>query len=301
MQPARHLIAATVLALLWPSLASSAQAACEEVVAFRLPLENGTATVTRLGRSALKFRSPLAINTDGAPNAYHIEGRPFGALNTLCNAGRSISSTYGTYAGHENCDRFLSDVKAAQQAGWHGSPKILWHGIVTKDQTRHEPVVQTSGEYAGYFVSATSLGIRAFKADDQRRYLDSRVVPFLVLPRGSAFLSQGGAKLGDLAFVIDPESQRYAFAVVGDIGPRTKLGEASIALAAAIKGVQVDPETLTGKDVRKLVVPQQVVTVLFPGRAVEPPYNAVQITAAGFAAIERFGDFDRLRQCASQP
>lgn len=300
MQLARSLIAATVLALLWPGASSHGASTCNEAVAFRQPLEHGSATVTWLNGLALKFRSPLAINTDGAPNAYHIDGRPIGALNTLCNAGRSISQTYGIYEGSENCDQFLMDVKAAQRSGWHGSTQIVWHGIVTKDPTRREPVVQSTGDYAGFFVSATSLANREFKADDQRRYLDSRVVPFLVLPRSSAFQSQGGARLGDLAFVIDPETQRYTFAVVGDIGPKRKLGEASIALAATIKGKQIDPKALTGKEVRQLVVPQKVVTLLFPGTSVEPPYDAGQIAAAAFSAIERFGDFDLLRQCASQ-
>ena len=285
------------LGLLWQS---PARAACDEAFAFTHKLENGSATVTGLAGSALKFRSPLAINTDGAPNAYHIDGRPTGALNTLCNAGRIISLTHGTYEGRENCDRFLADVRAAQRAGWQGNPRVVWHGIVTRDKTRHEPVIQTSGDYAGFFVSSTSLQNKAYREDDQRRYLDSRIVPSLVLPRGSAFLSRG-AKLGDLAFVIDPKTGLSTFAIVGDLGPKGKLGEASIALAAAIKGVHFDPGTLTGQQARKLVVPQKVVTLIFPGVAVKPPYDAAQIAEAAAPAIGRFGGLDRLKQCAAQP
>jgi hypothetical protein len=295
----RSLIAIAALSPLWAPT-GQAWAACAEAFAFSHRLEKGSATVTRLAGTALKFRSALAINTDGAPNAYHIEGRPAGALNTLCNAGRSISVAYGTYEGYENCDLFLQDVEAARQNGWHGSTKILWHGIVTKDATRHEPVVQASGEYAGYFVSSTALQNKAFKEGDQRRYLDSRAVPFLVLPKRSAFLDEGGARLGDLAFVIDPETQLYTFAVVGDVGPRRKLGEASIALAAAIKGVAIDPKTVTDRTMRKLVVPHDVVTLVFPGSAVAPPYGPAQIAEAGIAAIQRFGGLDRLKQCAAQ-
>ncbi len=298
MRRAKSLSAALALGLLWQS---PAWAACEEACAFKHTLEKGSATVTRLDGAALKFHSPLAINTDGAPNAYHIDGRPTGALNTLCNAGRVVSLNHGTYEGRENCDRFLADVRAAQRAGWQGNPRVVWHGIVTRDQARHEPVIQASGEYAGYFVSSTSLQNKAFKQDDQRRYLDARVVPFLVLPRRSAFLTQGGAKLGDLAFVIDPATQLYTFAVVGDLGPQGKLGEASIALAAAIKGKHFDPKALTGKEMRKLVVPQEVVTVLFPGSAVKAPYDAAQIAEAAAGIIGEFGGLDRLKQCAAQP
>ena len=285
------------LGLLWQS---PAQAACDEAFAFKHSLEEGSATVTRLAGTAMKFRSPLAINTDGAPNAYHIDGRPTGALNTLCNAGRVISLNHGTYEGRDNCERFLADVRAAQRAGWQGNPRVVWHGIVTKDKDRNEPLIQSSGEYKGFFISATSLQNKAYKEDDQRRYLDSRVVPSLVLPRGSAFLKQG-AKLGDLAFVIDPETGLSTFAIVGDLGPKGKLGEASIALAAAIKGVHIDPKALTGKQARKLVVPQKVVTLVFPGLAVKPPYDAAQIAEAAAPAIGNFGGLDRLKQCAVQP
>lgn len=298
MQHFRSSLAFAVFALLWIP-AGEARAVCAESFGFSHPLQKGSATVTRLVGSALKFRSPLAINTDGAPNAYHIDGRPGGALNTLCNAGR-VFSTEGAYDGHQDCDRFLADVKAAQEDGWHGPTRIVWHGIVTRDKTRHEPVVQESGAYAGYFVSATSLQNKAYKETDQRRYLDARVVPFLVLPKRSAFLGDGGARLGDLAFVIDPETQLYTFAVVGDLGPRNKLGEASIALAAAIKGVPIDPRTVTGRTMRKLVVPQDVVTLVFPGAAVAAPYGPAQIAEAGIAAIQRFGGLDRLKQCAAQ-
>jgi hypothetical protein len=38
--------------------------------------------------------------------------------------------------------------------------------------------------------------------------------------------------------------------------------------------VHIDPHTLTGKQARKLVVPQKVVTLVFPGVAVKPPYDA---------------------------
>ena len=155
----RRLTTIAVLALLGAP-AGQSWAACQEAPAFQQPLAKGNATVTWLDNAALKFRSPLAINTDGAPNAYHIDGRPGGALNTVCNAGRVLSSD-GAYDGYQDCDRFLSDVKAAQQGGWHGPTRIVWHGIVTRDKARHEPVVQSTGPYAGYFISATSLQNKA--------------------------------------------------------------------------------------------------------------------------------------------
>ena len=300
MRRTRPALAFAACAMIASLTAGQAFAACTEATAFQQPVTKGNATVTWLDGKALKFRSPLAINTDGAPNAYHIDGRPGGALNTLCNAGRVLTAD-SAYDGYQDCDRFLADVKAAQEGGWHGPTRIVWHVIVTRDRSRHEPVVQSTGPYAGYFISATSLQNKAYKESDQRRYLDSRAVPFLVLPKRSAFLGQGGARLGDLAFVMDPKTQLYTFAVVGDLGPKNKLGEASIALAAAIKGVAIDPATVTGNTMRKLVVPQEVVTLVFPGAKVAAPYGPAEIAAAGIDAIGRFGGLDRLKQCAAQP
>jgi hypothetical protein len=121
----------------------------------------------------------------------------------------------------------------AQRAGWQGNPRVVWHGIVTKDKDRNEPIIRARANTRVLHLVDLAAE-QGLQEDDQRRYLDSRLVPSLVLPRASAFLKQG-AKLGDLAFVIDPQTGLSTFAIIGDLGPKGKLGEASIALAAAIK------------------------------------------------------------------
>ena len=289
------LAAALVLAL--HSTPGSAQSDCTERTAFSI----GASSVSRLNGSALKFHRPLAINIDGAPNAYHIKGRPFGALDTLCNAGRAISSVRGTYEGADRCGDFLKDVEAARASGWHADPRIEWYGIATVDQARNEPIVQSEGPHQGYFVSTTSFQDTAFDRGDPRRYLDSRIVPFIVLPARSPFFSQAGAALGNVAFVYDPVTQREAFAMVGDAGPAKALGEGSIALAAAIKGREIDPDTLTSTQVEALAISQPIVTIVFPGTKVQAPFDRVQIDAIGAGAAEAFGGMDRLRACAADP
>lgn len=59
------------------------------------------------------------------------------------------------------------------------------------------------------------------------RSLDPTVVPYIVLPTGF-----GAAQTGDLALV--EYRGRTAYAVVGDRGPATSLGEGSVALAEAL-------------------------------------------------------------------
>ena len=271
-----------------------AQSDCDEASAFSI----SDFAVTTLKGSALKFSRPLEINMDGAPNAYHIDGRPAGALDTLCNAGRGISSIHGKYEGSAHCGQFLEDVKAAKQAGWHADPRIEWYGIATVDAAHNEPAVQTEGPFKGYFVSTTRLENTDFKVTDPRRYLDSRIVPFLVIPGKSAFFSQGKVSLGNVAFVYDPKSKRETFAIAGDLGPSQKLGEGSIALAAAIGGKAIDVATLTGKQAKALAIGHDIVTIIFPSITVQKPFDRAQVDAAAAAAADSFGGIEKLRACA---
>lgn len=173
---------------------SSALAAgqpCETVTAV------GKVTVFRLG-GALVYWSGLAIDADGAPNAYAPGDQ---GLDHLANAGRPGN----------------------------------WWGLVTE---RGEPVVQgPNAPFPGYYVSATALEDRRYAKADPRRYVDSTKVPYVVLP--PALLKT--AKLGDLAAVINEATGAIAYAQVADVGPSDKLGEGSIALAAAL-GVPSDPK-----------------------------------------------------------
>ncbi|MEZ5831103.1 MAG: glycoside hydrolase family 75 protein [Dongiaceae bacterium] len=297
MQSRKIVVLAAAIMLALHGAPVLAESDCGERAAFSV----GIMPVKKLADGALKFQRPLAINIDGAPNAYHIKGRPFGALDTLCNAGRAISSARGTYEGSTRCGDFLKDVAAARKNGWHGDPRIEWYGLATVDRTRNEPVVQDDGPYEGYFVSTTSFQNTAFDLGDPRRYLDSRTVPFIVLPGRSPFFVRAGVALGNVAFVIDPNSGHEAFAIVGDTGPARALGEGSIALAAAIRGKKIDPQTLTSKQVEALAIAEPIVTIVFPGTHVQPPYVRAQIDTAGAAAAEALGGMDRLRACAASP
>ena len=57
--------------------------------------------------------------------------------------------------------------------------------------------------------------------------LDSERVPYVVMPLGD-FRRESGVQLGDLAAVV--KDGRVAFAIVGDLGPRTHIGEGSMKL-----------------------------------------------------------------------
>lgn len=106
-----------------------------------------------------------------------------------------------------------------------------WYGVVT--DKRGQPIVQGPNDPApGFHVSATSLQDATFGPNDPRRYVDSESVPYIVLPGGKL----GGARLGDFGLIINLNNKVQAAVIVADSGPKAKIGEASIAAAAAVLG-----------------------------------------------------------------
>lgn len=147
---------------------------------------------------ALFFKAGMAIDADGAPNAYHPQNT---GLDYLANAG------YPAKTG-----------------------KRPW-GIVTNGAGT--PIVQGTGDpFPGYFVSPTSLTDTSRPVTDPRRYVDSTQIPYIALPGAPA--KKFGVKLGDFAAVYYGKTGKLSYAIFADVGPAGKLGEGSIALARAL-------------------------------------------------------------------
>ncbi|RFM26919.1 glycoside hydrolase family 75 protein [Deminuibacter soli] len=109
-----------------------------------------------------------------------------------------------------------------------GSPGN-WFGVMT--DANGNPIVQGPSDPApGFYISQTSLQDKTKKSTDPRRYADASSIPFIVLPSRKSF----NAKLGDFCIVYNQKTRQVAGGVYADIGPRTKIGEASIAMAAAL-------------------------------------------------------------------
>jgi hypothetical protein len=111
--------------------------------------------------------------------------------------------------------------------------------IIPKDRQGYPCRYQAAdGMRNGYFISSTTLeNTTPERADGcaPHRYLDAENVPFIVLPKGGF----GNVKVGDVAIVSRKDTVVYA--IVGDGGPATKLGEASIALNARLLGKFGEP------------------------------------------------------------
>ncbi len=174
----------------WPQ---EVKDACPPAERINLRMDKGTVPVASVSGAVL-FEAGLAIDADGAPNAY------------------------GPH------DKGL-DLTA------HARGRKGWAGVLADDRGR--PVLQKRGPYRGYYVSTTSLEDASISSDaNPKKYVDARKIPYIVLPADVA--GRFGIRLGDFAVVTNPKNGRFAYAIYADVGPSGKLGEGSIALASAL-------------------------------------------------------------------
>lgn len=140
-----------------------------------------------------------------------------------------------------------------------GSPGN-WYGVVTDTgEADGEPVIQGPSDPApGAYVSATSYEHDGYDRSDPRRYVDSNAVIYFVLP-GHWRMEAKGIVLGCYGTVTDSVTGQTQEAAVLDFGPRSKIGEASIACARAF-GVPSSPKN-GGTD------EQRFIYTFHPGRA----------------------------------
>lgn len=150
---------------------------------------------------SLDWISGLTVDADGSPRAYHPKDK---GLDYLANAG---------HPGN-------------------------WWGVLTNKAG--QPIVQVATDPCpGFYISTTAYVRQGFTRLDPRAYLDSEKVPFIVVPAPLRTLVKATI-LGCRARVTHLLTGNSIEAVVGDIGPATHLGEASIAVAKEL-GVPSDP------------------------------------------------------------
>ncbi|PCK77681.1 glycoside hydrolase family 75 protein [Rhizobium sophoriradicis] len=203
-------------------------------------------------RSAAVFRSSFAIDADGAPKAYHKDNSK--ALDYLANAGR---------------------------------PGNWW---ALEIDGNDEPVVQSSNDPApGYYVSKTSLENPGFDPTDPRRYIDASTIPYVVLPgsRYQQFTQAANIRLGDLAAAYNIKTGKMSFAIFADTGPRTKLGEGSIALAESL-GLHGNPKA-GGTDARSIIF------AVFPGSGAGRGLSGGEIAGRIQSIFDNWGGLARLK------
>ncbi len=163
------------------------------------------------------FAAGMAVDADGA--------------NGADKSGRAA------YGPHGHPLDFLANA---------GTGRGNWWALACDEHG--DPYVQGSDDPApGYFVSTTSFQWKAFDdgqpipRSNPARYLDSATEFFIVVPSHWRGLIPG-VVLGCKAIVTDNQTGESQEGLVGDFGPRSHLGEASIAYAARF-GLNPDPKT----------------------------------------------------------
>lgn len=236
----------------------------------------------------LFFRSGLRVNTDGAPNSYHPDGRAAGALNTLCNA-LAVYPSAGSYAGQRissiaprnvdpdtRCQIILDTFRAARDTGYAGSPlgSIDWYALAMIPGNSPRPCIQQEGRHKGFFVSRTHLPADASRhACDVARWVDSTRIPYLTLPSDSTAFRSFHAAPGDMALVhrrVGGEDL-WITAVVADTGNKAELGEGSLALHRALGNA-----VAAGRRPNNL--PDDITTFIFPRYKAHAPLSEIWIS-----------------------
>jgi hypothetical protein len=209
---------------------------------------------------AVVVKSGLAIDSDGAPRAFHPDDRR--GLEPLSNAG---------HLGN-------------------------WYALVTDDGSPSgKPVIQGPADPApGYYISYTSLQDPSKARTDPRRYVDSSKICFIVLP-GGLLGKTGEPKLSDLSVVYNQANGKVAFAVVADIGSPRRLGEGSIALAGRLGVPAISPSGKVGAG-----VPDGIWMVVFPGSSTGWPKTQDEIDRDAARLFEAWGGIERLKSQIQQ-
>lgn len=224
------------------------------------------------GTAYLYAMSHAQVDADGAPNAYHPDD-----VGLHCTKGTGFKGLdCPANAGYPN-------------ASW-------WPSALLPDPANPKRAfVQPSGEFAGFFVSQTTLKDRAKPATDPARYVDSRTIPYIVFP-GKFFKKKGTGGMGDLGYAINLQTGEKSPFVVAEVGPpNSPLGEISIRLAEVLGGKNPNPRTGTGTPTGKILY------VVFPysGRKYAWPQSEADLAQNATALLEGTGGAEAVIACAS--
>lgn len=264
--------AATALLTTALSMADAASAAtCGETVVGSVKIrERGSIPVHTVAGAGL-FVSHMHVNADGAPDAYTPDGT---GLSYTCDGVVAFEHGRCVFPGQSGWERrCIEAYRTWKASGYHGDHvcafgfQVVGGRRVGSTIVGGRPTIQgPTNPSPGNFVSETSLNIPGHSRDSQRRYINSREIPFIVLSRKVRRMI--GASLGDVAVVHRPKTGKTVYAVFADTGPSWGLGEGSIALHNAVGNNPIDRRN--GVDRAKRGVIDDVIYLVFPESRVQP-------------------------------
>lgn len=242
---------------------------------------------------AVAFQTPgLAVDADGAPNSYMVDGT---GLSHTCDGvvaivdGKRVTPKSDPAHWVEIC---LKAWNQAKETGDYSHVAIFGFLADTAG-----PVVQQPGDPlpGKAYISTTTLEVPGTPRRTQRHWVDATRIPYVVLSPN--FAKRFHVQLGDLAVVYRPQTGQYAFAVFGDTGG---LGEASVKLHFDLGSDPLRVRNGVTRAARGIDDP--VLTLVFPGVNVPARLDAeawaAEISERGKKELATWGGLKRLQNCA---
>lgn len=233
---------------------------------------HNTQLLRKADASAYMFRSNhIKIDADGAPNAYHPDD-----IGLDCTRGNSFKG-----------------LECLANAGYPS--KSWWKSVLVPDpKNPQKAYIQSSGPFAGYYISKTALTNPAITdPTNPERYVDASKIPYLDFP-GKYYKKKGTGRLGDLGYAINLSNGKASPFVVADIGPYSaELGEISIELGERLGGKTPNPRTGAGSP------KGEILYILFPYSSKSNPWPLTlgEIEQKAKELLERAGDFESAMAC----
>lgn len=241
------------------------------------------------------FTVGLAVDADGAPDSYRVDGR---GLSYTCDGVFAIVN--GVPQTQRNNPSHWQELCRSYWARARATGDYSQVRIVGFERNERGPVVQGAGDPLPdeAYVTTTLLTIPNTPAGTQRHYVDAVQIPYVVL--SNSFARERHIVPGDIVAVYRPSTGRYAFGVYGDC---CSLGEASVRLHIDLGN---DPIRLTADGTRraKRGIADRVAFVALPGHRPTPSLDAAawraEIQRNGEAALAEWGGMPRLRRCTGR-
>jgi hypothetical protein len=235
----------------------------------------------------------LAVDADGAPDSYRVDGR---GLSFTCDGVFAIVDGVAHTQKNDRANwQALCRTHWSQARATNDYSKVKIVGFAKDDAGR--PLVQGPGDPlpGEAFVTTTSLTIPGTPNGVQRHYVNANEIPYVVLSQ--AYAAKHRLSRGDLVAVYRPQTGAVAYGVYGDC---CSIGEASVRLHQDLGN---DPIVVRdGVRRAKRGIDDRVVFVALTGARTTPMLDAAawrgEIQQKGKDALAALGGVEAVKACA---
>lgn len=252
------------------------------------------ATPTLASALECKTTQGLAVDADGAPDSYRVDGK---GLSYTCDG---VFAVVGGVAHTQKNDKAnwqklcREHWAAALASGDYSGVKVVGFAMEGGKPRVQGPGDPLPGEA---YVTTTTLTVPGTPAGAQRRYVDAAAIPYVVI--SASYAKSYKLAPGDLVAVYRPATGRLAYAVYGDC---CSLGEGSVRLH---QDLGADPIVVRdGVRRAKRGIADKVAFVALTGARTTPTLDAAawraEIQAKGEAALAALGGLAAVKACAAK-